>query len=280
MTGRHRAAGHSRRSAAVASCLFLALGVSAVAISQGVDTTQAAPVPTPAAGDQATPVERERSSSVTQRPARAPGPAHRIPDDVVLREDVVQAVTPIQDRSEDLRALSQLSTRVGGDTPTSPHGVATDGIDRPARLTAPDIGVESVLQPLGLNDDGSLEVPAPGPRYDHAGWFTGSPRPGEVGPAVLLGHVNGAGGAPSVFYRLAELRPGQRVSVVRDDGSEAWFEVYLVEQHPKSAFPTAAVYGDTTGPELRLITCAGSWDPGTGHYRDNTVVYARVVPGP
>ncbi|MFK5635460.1 MULTISPECIES: class F sortase [unclassified Ornithinimicrobium] len=150
---------------------------------------------------------------------------------------------------------------------------------RPATVTVHDIGVESVLQPLGLNDDGSLEVPAPGSRYDEAGWFTGSPRPGEVGPAVLLGHVNGIAGAPSVFYRLAELRAGHRVTVTRDDGSQAVFEVYRVEQYPKNSFPSAAVYGDTTGPELRLITCAGTWDPGTGHYRDNTVVYAQIVSG-
>lgn len=161
---------------------------------------------------------------------------------------------------------------------SSTPAAVTARVAGPSTVVAPDIGVDSVLQPLGLNADGTLEVPAVGPRYDDAGWFAGSPRPGEVGPAVLLGHVNGAGGAPSVFYHLAELRPGQRVTVNRDDGSQAHFEVYLVEQYAKNHFPTAAVYGDTTGPELRLITCAGTWDSQTGHYRDNTVVYATLVP--
>lgn len=144
-------------------------------------------------------------------------------------------------------------------------------------LAIPDIGVLSVLNPLGLDAQGGLEVPARGPHYDEAAWFTGSPRPGDTGPAVLLGHINGRGGSPSVFYRLGELGEGDRVTVRRPDGTTAIFEVYRSEQYPKDEFPSTAVYGDTADAELRLITCAGSWDAGVGHYRDNTVVYARLV---
>lgn len=151
-------------------------------------------------------------------------------------------------------------------------------VQDPATLVIPSIDVESRLNPLGLNADGTLEVPARGPLYDQAGWFTGSPRPGQTGPAVLLGHVNGRGGVPSVFFRLGELRAGDLVTVDRPDGSKATFEVYLTEQYAKDQFPTVAVYGDTSGPELRLITCAGVWDAAVDHYRDNTVVYARLVP--
>ncbi|MGB3761970.1 MAG: class F sortase [Ornithinimicrobium sp.] len=144
-------------------------------------------------------------------------------------------------------------------------------------MSIPAIGVSSVIDPMGLNADGSLEVPARGPSYDHAGWFTGSPPPGEPGPAVLLGHVNGRGGAPSVFSRLSELKVGDVVSVDRSDGSARTFRVYRTEQYPKDAFPTTAVYGDTDGSELRLITCAGVWDAEVHHYQDNTVVYARLL---
>ncbi|HSP61176.1 MAG TPA: class F sortase [Ornithinimicrobium sp.] len=188
-----------------------------------------------------------------------------------MQEQRLPGPGPEEDRGPSPAAAA----RPVGSTPTEAAAEVETG--PPSTISVRDIGVESVLQPLGLNADGSLEVPAVGPRYDQAGWFTGSPRPGEVGPAVVLGHVNGAGGAPSVFARLAELGTGQRVTVGRDDGSQAHFEVYRVEQYPKDSFPTAAVYGDTSGPELRLITCAGTWDPGTGHYRDNTVVYARLV---
>lgn len=160
------------------------------------------------------------------------------------------------------------------DTTPSPASVDV-GAEPPAALSIPAIDVRSPVNPLGLNADGSLEVPARGPLYDQAAWYTGSPSPGQEGPAVLLGHVNGRGGVPSVFARLAQLRVGDRVTVDRADGSVASFEVYLTEQYGKDEFPTAAVYGNTDGPELRLITCAGSWDAEVGHYRDNTVVYAR-----
>ncbi|MGC1208257.1 MAG: class F sortase [Ornithinimicrobium sp.] len=149
---------------------------------------------------------------------------------------------------------------------------------QPSEIAIPDIGVSSTLDPLGLNADGSLEVPARGPSYDHVGWFTGSPSPGETGPAVLLGHVNGRGGTPSVFFRLAELQVGDSVLIDNSDGSKNIFEVYQVERYPKDQFPTATVYGDTTDPELRIITCAGAWDSRVNHYRDNTVVYARQRP--
>lgn len=121
-------------------------------------------------------------------------------------------------------------------------------------------------------------MPARGPSYDHVGWFTGSPTPGDPGPAVLLGHVNGRQGVPSVFFSLAELRPSDTVSVRHDDGSQNVFKIYRIEQYPKDQFPTTSVYGDTAGPELRLITCAGAWDADIGHYQDNTVVYARELP--
>lgn len=159
--------------------------------------------------------------------------------------------------------------------PSGPPEPAPD--DGPVSLSIPTIGVTSVLNHLGLNTDGTLEVPARGPHYDEAAWFHGSPEPGEVGPAVLLGHVNGTGGTPSVFYDLAQLSEGDLVDVTDGDGSTSTFEVYLTQRYPKDRFPTMAVYGDTEGPELRLITCGGVWDSATGHYRDNTVVYARVV---
>lgn len=162
-------------------------------------------------------------------------------------------------------------------TGSSPDGVSTE-VARPSLLSIASIDVKSPVNPLGLNADGTLEVPARGPLYDEAAWFSGSPRPGQDGPAVLLGHVNGRNGVPSVFFRLSELDVGDEVVVDGADGSPAHFEVYRTEQYPKDAFPTAAVYGDTDGAELRLITCAGAWDAGVGHYRDNTVVYARLLP--
>ncbi|GIG54695.1 class F sortase [Demequina activiva] len=143
----------------------------------------------------------------------------------------------------------------------------------PARLTVPEIGVDTELEQLGLLDDGSLATPVD---TDLAGWFEGGPRPGAVGPAVIAGHVSW-NGDPSVFFRLTELQPGDVIEVEQTDGREVAFEVTRIEQHPKDEFPTVAVYANTERPELRLITCGGEFDSSTGHFDDNIVVFASVV---
>ena len=143
----------------------------------------------------------------------------------------------------------------------------------PVRLQVPAIGVDSELMALGLEDDGSLEVPPDG---FPAGWFTGARMPGGVGPAVMAGHVDW-GGSPGVFYDLHSLVPGDEITVTRADGSAVAFAVASVEQFPKDAFPTAAVYGDLDHPGLRLITCGGSFDRAERSYEDNIVVFADLV---
>jgi sortase (surface protein transpeptidase) len=143
----------------------------------------------------------------------------------------------------------------------------------PVSLTIPDIGVSTSLVHLGLTSNGALQVP---PTTAVAGWYTGSPRPGAVGPAIIAGHIDSHLG-PGVFYRLSQLQRGDRVYVRRADGTLAVFKVTAVQQYPKDNFPTAAVYGATPTPELRLITCGGTFDYSTGHYLSNTVVYATQV---
>lgn len=160
-------------------------------------------------------------------------------------------------------------------TPTPAPGESTSP---PATLRIPAIGVDSPVDQVGLNPDRTMEVPAEGsPGYDHAAWFRYSVTPGRQGPSVLIGHVDSATSGPSVFYELGRLRPGDRADVVRADGVTVTFEVTEVVVVPKDAFPTDRVYGPTRGPELRLITCGGSFDAGAGSYRDNTVVFARAV---
>jgi sortase (surface protein transpeptidase) len=144
----------------------------------------------------------------------------------------------------------------------------------PESLVIPAIGVRSELLHLGLREDGSLEVPPEGPGSP-ASWYDGSPAPGERGPAVLLGHVNATGGGPGVFAGLRSLVPGDRIEVLREDGSTAVFVVDRGEQYGKDDFPTLEVYGNTEGAELRLVTCDG-FDPDTGEFDDNYVVHASL----
>ena len=143
----------------------------------------------------------------------------------------------------------------------------------PVRVRIPAIGVDSELMDLGLQADGSLEVP---PSGFPAGWFTGAPTPGEQGPAVLAGHVDW-GGAPGVFWALRDVVAGDEITVSRADGSSAVFRVTEVGQYDKDAFPTAAVYADLDHAGLRVITCGGAFDHAAHSYEDNTVVFADLV---
>ena len=146
----------------------------------------------------------------------------------------------------------------------------------PIRIRIPRIGVDSTLLRLGQASDGSIAVPGPGPHYDQAGWYRYSPVPGATGPAVVVGHVDSAANGPSVFFRLGSLRPHDQMQVTSSNGALVTFAVTRVLRVAKNAFPTRLVYGDTPGPELRLITCGGSFDRSTGHYRDDVVVFATL----
>ncbi|WP_338033857.1 class F sortase [Kutzneria albida] len=146
----------------------------------------------------------------------------------------------------------------------------------PLRVRIPSIGVDSSLVSLGLNADQTVQVP-PVSQPMQAGWYANGPTPGEKGSAVLLGHVDGAN-KEGVFYRLREVTAGTEILVPRQDGTTARFVVYKVEQAPKTNFPTQEVYGDNGKPELRVITCGGSFDHSAGSYRDNTIVYAALAP--
>jgi sortase (surface protein transpeptidase) len=115
------------------------------------------------------------------------------------------------------------------------------------------------------------------PRDDAlAGWFTGGAVPGRDGPAVISGHVDSKSG-PAVFYRLRDLRRGDRIRVQSAAGDWLAFEVTGIARYAKAAFPTDAVFGPVTGPVLRVITCGGDFDRASGHYLDNVVVTARPV---
>lgn len=144
----------------------------------------------------------------------------------------------------------------------------------PTRLRIPAIGLETPpLEDLGRAADKSIALPS---RPERAGWFSGGPRPGEPGPAVIIGHVDWEH-SPAVFFRLREMRPGELVHVDRADGSTATYEVSRVEQVAKSDFPTDEVYAPDLDPSLRLITCGGEFDHSTHNYLDNVIVFASPV---
>jgi LPXTG-site transpeptidase (sortase) family protein len=139
----------------------------------------------------------------------------------------------------------------------------------PTRLRISAIGVDTPLEDLGLDANGALKAPAD---FGRAGWYANGNKPGDVGPAIIAGHVDSRKG-PAVFFRLHELRPGDKVEVAR---GERWvtFRVLAVHRYPKNQFPTDEVYAPTPNPQLRLITCGGAFDNTRRSYLDNVVVYA------
>jgi len=154
-----------------------------------------------------------------------------------------------------------------------PARVAAAGRAPPVRLVIPAIGVATLLVRLGLEADGAMAVPDD---FGRAGWFAEGPPPGQLGPAVIAGHVDSRTG-PAVFYRLRDLRAGNAVLVERADGTRLRFVVERAQSFPKAGFPTAAVFGPVPSAALRLVTCTGDFDRARGSYRDNLVVFARLA---
>ncbi len=151
-------------------------------------------------------------------------------------------------------------------------GLATTP-DRPTALAIPAIGVRSGLEALRREPSGQLAVPRDPAR---AGWYVDSAVPGEVGPAVIVGHIDSRDG-PAVFARLAALRAGDTVVVRRSDGQTARFRITAVRRYAKARFPTAQVYGPQPTAALRLITCGGRFDRAAQRYQDNVIAFATAA---
>ena len=143
----------------------------------------------------------------------------------------------------------------------------------PVSLRIPALGVSSSLSQLGLNADKSPQVPT---NYEEPGWYKLGPAPGQIGSAVILGHVDDKKG-PAVFYKLGSLKAGDMVDVNLADGAIVHFVVKTVTTYLKAQFPSQQVYGSHGYSGLQLVTCGGKFDSVTGHYLSNVVAYTTLV---
>lgn len=158
---------------------------------------------------------------------------------------------------------------------TTPGASVTSApVANPAAVDIPKISAHSTLIPLGLDDHGALQVPDVH-HPEQAGWYSRGVKPGQIGPAIIVGHVDGAG-RTGVFYRLNELVTGDEINVDLVDGRILEFKVSSVETVPKGDFPTSRVYGDVDHPALRLVTCGGQFDLTHRSYLANVIVYADI----
>jgi sortase (surface protein transpeptidase) len=156
---------------------------------------------------------------------------------------------------------------------------ATPAATPTARLTAvrvqiPSIKVDTKLIGLDLKP-GTNQLKAP-LDFNVAGWYEYGTVPGDIGPAVIDGHVDSPT-APGVFLHLSQLKAGDQILVTLSNHTVKTFVVTHLEAAPKTNFPTQAVYGPTPTPQLRVITCDGIFDHATGHYLDNLVVFAALA---
>jgi sortase (surface protein transpeptidase) len=175
-------------------------------------------------------------------------------------------------------AAQDIPASVGTSVPVAPDAAAVGAplpASTPVTLVIPAIKVNAPVTSLGLNADGSVQVP-PLDNHNLAGWYDRSVTPGAKGTSVILGHVDDYSG-PSVFFNIKSLRKGDTIDVVRADGRTAVFDVDGVQKAAKTNFPTSDVYGDVPYPALRLVTCGGTFDSKTGAYLDSIVVYAHLV---
>ncbi|MFD2027909.1 class F sortase [Promicromonospora aerolata] len=232
-----------RHTVVVAACAVLIVVGGGAVTWAATQQVESPPAP-PAAG--------------STTPAESPAPGVAPEDAATQRPAEPSAPKPAAESSSPASGVQPL--------PASP----------PVAVRIPGIDVESPVHGLGLDAEGKLQVPT-GERYNEVAWYDGSPTPGEVGPAVLEGHVTGTGYAPSVFFELGNTRKGDLIEVDRADGTTATFEVTEVKSSPKDDFPRIDVYGATDGPELRVITCGGTFDQAAGRHLNNVIVFAELV---
>lgn len=182
----------------------------------------------------------------------------------------------LPEEAEDIVALDQFV-----DVPAPAFDVAAPAAGMlpvleivPTRVRIPSIDVDAHVVDLGLAPDRSLEVPDD---ISVTGWYTGRSVPGEIGPSVVVGHVDSAIAGKGVFFDLRRLVAGDSIEIERSDGTIAAFRVTEITTVSKDKFPTERVYGSTAQPTLRLITCGGNFDGGVRSYDDNVIVYAEFL---
>lgn len=242
-----------RFAASAAAVLLLAGGANTIRLGLHPDTS-------PVSADVAA------AAMPASPPTSSPSPPQPTPTTIPAQSTLSSTAPP-----------TSAATPTGGppSDPSPPPAAPVLPPSAPVALDIPQLGLHTNLIQLGLRSDGTLDVPPVQPGSP-AGWYRYSPTPGQLGPSVILGHVNSSNGPIGVFSHLHELGQGSTVTITRADGVVAQFQVDRTDNVAKKNFPTLDVYGDTTRAELRLITCS-DYDQAAHTWKSNTVVYAHLI---
>jgi len=168
---------------------------------------------------------------------------------------------------------SVLTAHESAATPTVVSTTAVVGIV-PEHIKIPKINVDTTVESVGMDDKGRMDVPQDS---DNTAWFKTGYKPGQNGSAVIDGHYDKATGAPSVFYDLTKLTPGDKIIVSDSVGKSLTFSVVRLESYPDDNFPIKEVFGPASKPLLNLITCQGKWNEESHNYSQRGVVYAELA---
>ncbi|MCG7284552.1 class F sortase [Cellulomonas sp. ACRRI] len=143
----------------------------------------------------------------------------------------------------------------------------------PVRVVVPARSIDVPVDPVGVAEDGQMEIP---PLAERGGWYRFGADPGDAaGTTVVAAHVDSVASAGTgPFVRLVDVVPGDEVQVVLADGSTRAYVVDAVTRFPKSEARWPDVFTRDGPPRLALVTCGGTFDRATRHYRDNVLVTA------
>jgi sortase (surface protein transpeptidase) len=145
----------------------------------------------------------------------------------------------------------------------------------PVRLVVPALGVDTVVDPVGVEPDGQMTIPA---EVDRVGWYRFGPAPGAAGSAVIAGHVDDREQGLGAMAPLREAEVGAEVVVTDAAGTAQLWYVVSRELIQKQVLPLDRLFARDGPPRLTLITCGGPFLPEFGSYRDNVVVVAEPRP--
>jgi sortase (surface protein transpeptidase) len=187
---------------------------------------------------------------------------------LIVSSVALAGASPVRQAGTIVLAQSSATSAASASTP-----LPATGRSRPIRLTIPAIGVSTTVGKLGLQPDGQVMVPT---TTRTTGWYIDGPAPGQLGSAVILGHVDSYRGV-GVFFYLKSLKAGDKITVLAQDGVVTHFQVTKVVQYSKTKFPDQLVYGPHGTRSLQLVTCGGVFDHATGHYESNIVVFSNLV---
>ncbi len=177
-------------------------------------------------------------------------------------------------QTEDLQPTNQFSLQAPTIKSKGQTNIVVLKPSKPTHISIPSVGINANIEPVGKLPNGTMQTPSD-PYM--TGWYKYSPTPGEIGPAIIVGHVDWTKIGPVVFWRLRDLKPGDKIIVTRGTGRKLTFKVTGLQQFEQDAFPTKKVYGNINYQGLRLITCGGTFNYSSGHYSHNTVVFAQMI---